>query len=255
MGHLVPRLPVIWLKKLSMDEVDILIVDDDESLRRQLIRYLGSEGYSVVGAENGASMREKLAEVTPVLIVLDLHLPDSHGLVLAREIRSESDIGIIILTGSDDDFDEIAGLELGADDYINKPVEKRMLLARIRSVLRRVELKANSPSTDPNKVATFSHLKLDFTAHQLTDEQSNEIKLTSQEYLMLVGFVEHANQVLSRDQLMDHMSGRDWVPSDRSIDVLVAKLRKKIEPDPSNPMLIKTIRGAGYIFTARVEMK
>lgn len=238
-----------------MDKVDILIVDDDDSLRRQLIRYLSNEGYSVVGAESGDSMHNKLSEFSPSLILLDLHLPDSHGLTLARELRSESDIGIIILTGSEDDFDEIVGLELGADDYINKPVEKRMLLARIRSVLRRIELKADSPSTDPNKIATFSHFKLDFTAHQLTDDQSNEIRLTSQEYKLLVNLVENANRVLSRDQLMDHISGRDWVPSDRSIDVLVAKIRKKIEPDASNPVLIKTVKGAGYIFTARVDMR
>ena len=237
-----------------MEQADILVVDDDYSLRRQLTRYLSKEGYKVVEADSGKTMRQALDQYQPNLVLLDLRLPDTHGLELAREVRADPDIGIIILTGSQDEIDKIVGLELGADDYLNKPVDLRELLARIRSVMRRVDLKSLTSTRNTNKVASFAGYSLDFTAHLLLNCNAEEIKLTSHEYQLLVVLLENVNRVLSRDQLMAHISGRDWLASDRSIDILIGKVRKKIEKDSSNPVLIKTVRGTGYIFTSPVEI-
>ncbi len=236
------------------EKVDILVVDDDDTLRSKVVRYLSQEGYSVIDAASGEAMRSQLTDYKPSLVVLDLHLPDAHGLDLAKELREDPVIGIIIVTGSDDDFDKVVGLELGADDYLNKPADPRELLARIRSVLRRVELESQvSSADDDDTVTSFAHLRLDRTAHRLTDEEGNEIRLTSHEYQMFEHLIDNPNRVLSRDQLMNHISGRDWDPSDRSVDTLIAKVRKKVERNPSRPTLIQTVRGTGYMFTARTR--
>lgn len=188
----------------------------------------------------------------PDLVILDLQMPGEHGLELTRKLRMDSDVAIIIVTGTGDKVDEIVGLEGGADDYLTKPFEERELLARIRSVLRRV-IHRSTPFVNVDKsVFKFSDWVLDLTAHELRSTAGEEIILTSYEFQLLITLVKSANRVLSRDQIMDSIAGRDWMPSDRSIDVLIGKLRKKIEDDPSNPSLIKTIRGTGYKFTARV---
>jgi DNA-binding response OmpR family regulator len=234
-------------------EANILIVDDDVRISRVLARDLTSAGYRVKTAANGEEMRSCMQDYEPNLVILDLNMPGEHGLELARTLRQDSEIGIIIVTGSGDKVDEIVGLEGGADDYLTKPVEERELLARVRSVLRRVMSDSAAPDTSDKSVAKFSDLILDFTAHELKSTKGEEIVLTSYEFQLLATLVKNANRVLSRDQIMDNITGRDWVSNDRSVDVLMGKLRKKIEEDPHNPSMIKTIRGAGYKFTARVK--
>lgn len=232
-------------------EAKILVVDDDIVICNILHRYLSSAGYQVKTANSGDEMHRYIKLMTPDLIILDLQMPGKHGLELTQELRKDSNMGIIILTGSEEAIDKIVGLEIGADDYISKPCDERELLARVRSVLRRVMATTDQPADA--SVATFSGWTLDLTAHELRSPDGEEVRLTSYEFQLLVSLVQHPNRVLSRDQLMEHITGQDWVPSNRNVDVLMGKLRKKIEVDPHNPTLIKTIRSAGYKFTARVE--
>lgn len=230
----------------------ILVVDDDPRICRVLRRYLSTAGYRVLLAANGDEMREVMRKHETDLVILDLQLPGDHGLDLTRELRRKSNVGIIILTGSGDKIDEIVGLEGGADDYLTKPVNERELLARIRTVLRRVIVSSPTHSIDGREIIEFSDWILDISTHELTSKNGKEVSLTSLEFQLLKTFVLNANQVLSRDKIMDKLAGREWMPNDRSIDVLVGKLRKKIEISPGKPKLIKTLRGAGYIFTARI---
>jgi len=234
-------------------EANILVVDDDAVICNLLNRYLTAAGYRVKTASNGEEMYQRIKLHSPDLIILDLKMPGKHGLELAMELRKESDVGIIILTGSEENVDKIVGLELGADDYIPKPFDERELLARVRSVLRRVMQTADTSDSSDKSVAKFSGWTLDLAAHELRSPAGEEVCLTSYEFQILETLVRNANRVLSRDRIMENLTGRDWIPSDRSVDVLVGKLRKKIEVDPHNPDLIKTIRGSGYKFTARVE--
>lgn len=234
-------------------EANILIVDDDVRISKILARDLTSAGYRVKTAANGEEMRSCMQTFKPNLVILDLQMPGEHGLELARKLRQDSEIGIIIVTGTGDKVDEIVGLEGGADDYLMKPVEERELLARVRSVLRRVMSFSAASDTSDKSVAKFSDWILDFTAHELKSTTGEEVVLTSYEFELLATLVKNPNRVLSRDQIMDNITGRDWISSDRSVDVLMGKLRKKIEEDPHNPSMIKTIRGVGYKFTARVE--
>ena len=229
----------------------VLIVDDDERLCRLLSRYLTREGYSVREAANGDEMRARLAAEPVDLIRLDLILPDEDGLSLARELRSESDVAIIMLTGKTDTIDKIVGLELGADDYITKPFDERELLARMRTVLRRTA--KGVEHTGAESVAQFAGWNLDLVAHELTSPGGQHVHLTSSQFQLLASLVARPNRVMSREEILGLVSGRDWSPMDRSIDVLVGKLRKKIESDPKSPTLIKTIRGVGYKFTAHVD--
>ena len=236
-----------------MNHETILVVDDDTVICNILDRYLTAAGYRVKTAGNGEEMYQRIKLYSPNLIILDLKMPGKHGLELARELRKQSDVGIIILTGSEESVDKIVGLELGADDYIPKPFDERELLARVRSVLRRVMQTANTVDHADKSVARFLDWTLDLAAHELRSPSGKEVRLTSYEFQILETLVHNANRVLSREQIMENLTGRDWIPSDRSVDVLMGKLRKKIEKDPHNPVLIKTIRGAGYKFTARVE--
>ncbi len=230
----------------------ILIVDDDERICRILERYLTSAGYQVEAVSNGEQMFRRMELQAPDLVILDLKMPGEHGLELTRKLRQDYDVAIIIHTGSGDKVDEVVGLEGGADDYLMKPVEERALLARVRSVLRRTKSTSVSSVNSGKSVIKFSDWVLDLTAHELKSTAGEEIILTSYEFQLLAALVKNANRVLSRDQVMDDITGREWMPSDRSVDVLIAKLRHKIEKDPHKPSLIKTIRGAGYKFTARV---
>jgi len=234
------------------EAANILVVDDDVRICRMLSRYLTSAGYTVKTAENGDEMRVRMQYFSPDLIVLDLNMPGQHGLDICRDLRHSSNVGIIILTGSSDKVDEIVGLEGGADDYLVKPVEERELLARVRSILRRVGTGPRQADNDHESIVLFSDWILDLAAHELKSTAGEKVRLTSYEFQILSALVINANKVLSRDQIMDHINGRDWVASDRSVDVLVGKLRKKIEKDPKSPALVKTMRGLGYKFTARV---
>jgi len=232
--------------------VRILVVDDDERAVRLLTRYLSKSGYEVDSASNGDEMYECIRQRQPDLILLDLELPGKHGLDLARDLRGDSDdVGIIIVTGSGVDIDMIVGLEIGADDYIQKPFDNRALLARIRSVLRRIGQR--DPAVQDHNIARFANFSLDLTAHKLVDESNREILLTGHEFQLLEYMVSNANRVLSRDQIMDSVNDRDWLPSDRSVDVLISKLRKKLEADPAHPEIIKTMRSFGYIMTTRID--
>ena len=231
-------------------DANILVVDDDVVICNILDRYLTAAGYRVRTAANGEEMYRCIKLQPPDLILLDLKMPGKHGLELARELRKESDMGIIILTGSDETVDKIVGLEVGADDYVPKPFDERELLARVRSVLRRV---LQTVDTTDKSVARFSGWTLDLVAHELKSPVGDEVRLTSYEFQLLATLVKSPNRVFNRDQIMESITGRDWIPSDRSIDVLVVKIRKKIEENPHKPIFIKTIRGTGYKFTARVK--
>jgi len=237
--------------------LNILIVDDDERLCTLLRRYLSGEGYHVTTALNGEGMRRQIEKELPDLVILDLGLPDADGLLLAQELRVNPQLGIIILTGKGDTVDRIVGLEVGADDYISKPFNNRELLARIHSVLRRMRIGGgNHPGQGvDNKCAEFSGWIMDLAAHELVSPTGENVYLTSKEYKLLLLFITSSRRVLSRAKILDHIADSEWNPDDRRIDVLVGKLRKKIEADPDQPLLVKTIRGEGYMFTAQVDFK
>jgi len=230
----------------------ILVVDDDERICNLLVRYLSREGYKVSTASNGTEMNRCIERDMPDLVILDLMLPGEDGLVLARELRNHLNLCIIMLTGKGETVDKIVGLESGADDYIAKPFDSRELLARIRSVLRRLKSHPAISQTQTKRVAHFMDWTFDLTAYELISPAGEIVPLTSYEYKLLGVFVNSSNRVLKRDLILDLIAEREWNPDDRSIDVLVAKLRKKLEPDSQNPVLIKTLRGTGYKFTAHV---
>lgn len=239
-----------------MPATHILVVDDDGLVRRMLERYLTGEGYRVSSAENGDTMRKVLADNgSPVqLVLLDVTLPGEDGLDLAREIRQmSSNIGIIMVTGRGATIDRVIGLEVGADDYVPKPFHLREVLARIRSVLRRLQpAKTAAPAannaTDPDAVQ-FDGWSLDLSRRQLTRMSGEDVPLTTGEFDLLAAFIRHPGRVLDRDRLMDLTKGRTWEAFDRTIDAQVSRLRRKIEVDPRNPTLIKSVRGVGYVFT------
>lgn len=235
----------------------ILVVDDDQRLCDLLKRYLEREGYEVDTANNGEQMRRSLEQAMPELIILDLMLPTEDGLSLARELRHHANLGIIILTAKTQTADRIIGLEVGADDYIPKPFDRRELLARVRSVLRRSGQKTNDTQTrlKSESIAHFAGWRLDSAAHELISPAGDTVQLTSNEFKLLSGFVKNSNRLLSRGQILHWFTSRDWHPDDRSVDVLLGKLRRKLQDDSVNPSLIKTIRGEGYKFTAHVKFE
>jgi two-component system, OmpR family, response regulator len=234
-----------------MSAAHILVVDDDPKVRTLLRRCLEGEGFAVSDAKDGAELRACLQRQQISLITLDLNLGEENGLDLARDIRKERNVPIIMLTGKGDAIDRVVGLELGADDYLAKPFELRELVARIRAVLRRVTPTRSAGSTGQRYA--FEGWVLDITGRSLKSGNGDEQDLTTSEFNLLEAFVKRPHRVLSRDDIMDLLKGHDWSPLDRSIDNLVARLRKKIEKDPDRPALIKTVRGVGYTFTADVE--
>ncbi|HJS39541.1 MAG TPA: response regulator [Burkholderiales bacterium] len=223
----------------------ILIVDDDRSVRDSLAEYLQEHGYDVALAEGGEAMRRTLAAGVPDVVLLDLNMPGEDGLSLARWLRANHDVAIIMVTGAGEVVDRVIGLEVGADDYLAKPFDPRELRARLKSVLRRTRGGAARPAGKRVKVGRCT---LDLQTHQLIDAKGEDLPLTGMEFDLLRVFVERPNQVLSRDQLLTHTRNREWEPFDRSIDIRIARLRKKIEADPEKPKTLKTVRGAGYIF-------
>jgi two-component system OmpR family response regulator len=236
------------------DNGHILIVDDQQEICDVVQEYLTGEGYRVSAAHDGSGMRRVLAQGHVDLVILDLMLPGEDGLTLARSLRSESGIGIIILTGRGETVDRIIGLEMGADDYLPKPFHLRELLARVKAVLRRAhDRTADLPQTTRSR-ARFAGWNLDLSSRELLSPSGEEVRLTTGEFDLLSAFVNNANQVLSRDRLLDLARNREAGPFDRTIDVQVGRLRRKLEDDPQNPSLIKTVRGSGYIFTPTVEM-
>lgn len=243
----------------------VLVVDDDPGIREMIQDYLDEEGFAVTTVGSVEGMRVELEREEPNVILLDLVLPDEDGLTVARELRSRSDVAIIIVTGKDEPIDRVVGLELGADDYVTKPFHLRELLARIRSVLRR-----SGPSNGggdsavvgggtsqgearrSGDVAEFDGWKLDLSGRRLLKPDGEGLELGSVEFRLMELFVNRPNEVLDRDTLLHIIYNREWRPFDRSIDVQMARLRKKIEHDPKVPERLKTVRGTGYVFTPKV---
>lgn len=230
----------------------VLVVDDDVEIGRLLFRYLGSQGLHVSVALNGAELRAATDGDAIDLILLDLGLPDEDGLVLMRDLRSRWHGPVIILSGRGEAVERVVGLELGADDYVTKPFDLRELLARIRSVLRRAQ-GVPTKQVDKARGYTFAGFRLDVASRGLVDSAGLDIELTTGEYELLLCLVQHGHQVLARDQLMNALHGRDAGPFDRSIDVQIGRLRRKLEEDPAYPRLIKSVRGAGYLFTPTIH--
>jgi two-component system phosphate regulon response regulator OmpR len=231
----------------------IAIVDDEPDIREMLEEYLSGQGFEVCTAESGAALRALLEHATLDLVLLDVAMPGEDGLSVARYLREHHDVGIVMLTAASEIIDRVVGLEVGADDYITKPFDPREVLARVKSVLRRTarpteaEPQAMTPA-EPSQRMPFGKCTLDLDSHQLFDANAVEVAITSMEFDLLKAFATHPNRVLSRDKLLDLAHNRDWEPFDRSIDIRITRLRKKVEADPSKPQTIKTVRGAGYIF-------
>jgi DNA-binding response OmpR family regulator len=238
------------------DNGHILIVDDQPEICDLVEEYLSGEGYRVSTAREGAGMRKIMAQSPVDLVVLDLMLPGEDGLTLARALRQETPhIGIIILTGRGEIVDRIIGLEMGADDYLPKPFHLRELLARVKSVLRRAASRGTEgQNVSPRSKARFAGWNLDLSSRELLSPSGREVRLTTGEFDLLAAFVNNANQVLTRDRLLDLARNREGGPFDRTIDVQVGRLRRKLEEDPQRPTIIKTVRGTGYIFTPQVEV-
>jgi two-component system phosphate regulon response regulator OmpR len=227
----------------------VLVVDDDADVRRMLVEYLGSHDYEVAGVANGAEMRAALERKVPDVVLLDVGLPGEDGLSLARFLRERYPVGIIMVTAADGVVDRVVGLEMGADDYVAKPFDPRELRARLKSVLRRVrdETIPSAPAAARQRLR-IGRCTLDLDARRLLDADGADIAITAMEFDLLKTFVEHPNKVLTRDRLLTLTRNREWEPFDRSIDIRIARLRRKVEVNPDNPLAIQTVRGAGYMF-------
>jgi DNA-binding response OmpR family regulator len=229
----------------------LLIVDDDQSFCQIIKDYFSSQGFDIVAVHDGIAMKQHLSDHTVDLIILDVMLPGENGFSLARQLRADNHQQlIIILSAAGDEVDRVVGLEIGADDYVTKPVSLRELLARVRTHLRRfqsVPMTSTPPAVNPASY-TFGPFTLNTSTHRLM-KATSEINITNAEYHLLLALVTHPNQVLNRDQIMNLISGHDHIPFDRSIDVKVSRLRNKIETDPAAPVYIRTIRGEGYLFS------
>jgi two-component system phosphate regulon response regulator OmpR len=230
----------------------ILVVDDEADVREMLAEYLAPRGFAVATAADAAACRLHLERQPVDLVLLDVTMPGEDGLSLARHIRASGGIGIIMLTAAGTTVDRIVGLEIGADDYIAKPFDPREVLARIRSVLRRI---AETPAKPGQAVAPtaprtvrIGRCLLDLDARTLSTLAGEDVPITAMEFDLLKAFAERPNRVLTRDQLLDLAHNRDWEPFDRSIDIRVTRIRRKIETNPQKPEVIKTVRGAGYMF-------
>jgi two-component system OmpR family response regulator len=230
----------------------ILIVDDDREIRSLVAQFLKKHGYRVTPAADGREMMHLMEKGRFDLIVLDLMLPGEDGLSLCRRVRAESSMPIIMLTAMGEEMDRIIGLEMGADDYLPKPFNPRELLARIKAVLRRVADRGAAVASSDVAALVFDGWRLDTVKRELRAPDGALVPLTAGEFELLSAMVERAGQVLSRDQLLDLTRGRDAAPFDRSVDVLISRLRRKIESDPKEPSIIKTVRGGGYILSSGV---
>jgi two-component system phosphate regulon response regulator OmpR len=241
-----------------MDTVGtLLVVDDDPSVRELLTEYLGGHRYEVRTADSGEAMRAEIERALPDLILLDVRLPGEDGLTLARYLRERYDIGIIMVTASGDVVDRVVGLEVGADDYVAKPFDPRELLARVKSVLRRMQAKSqdDAPAAAVDGVDSgrtrFGRCDVALDSRRLFDRTMSgaEVQMTAMEFDLIRVFLANPNRVLSRDQLLQHTRKREWEPFDRSIDIRIGRLRRKIEPDSAaEPRCIRTVRNAGYMY-------
>jgi two-component system phosphate regulon response regulator OmpR len=233
-----------------VEQPHILIVDDDLEMQDMVAAYLARRGFMVHTASNGASMRATLTTHAVALVVLDLCLPGEDGLCLTRFLRQQSMVGIIMLTGVDEVADRIVGLEMGADDYLTKPFDPRELVARIHSVLRRHSAPpamAMAAEDAPSGVR-IGRCRLHLQSHTLHTLDGQAVPLTAMEFALLQTFATHPQRVLSREQLAEMAHDREWEPCDRSLDIRIARLRRKIEVNPDQPQAIKTVHGRGYMF-------
>jgi len=235
---------------MSAAAKQILVCDDETHLREMVAEYLGERGYAVIEAGNGAELKTVLQSSAPDLIILDVNMPGADGLTVLRELRIDSNVPVIMLTAASEVIDRVVGLEMGADDYVGKPVDLRELEARIKASLRRQntnsveqDAKAKMKGTIP-----FGTCRLDLDAAKLFAADDNEIALTAMEFSLLRVFAENRGRVLNRDQLLEQAHDRGWEPFDRSIDLRISRLRRKIESNPEKPETIRTVRGIGYVF-------
>jgi len=240
-------------------ETHIAVLDDEPDITRLLATYLQAQGYRVSQWHQGSALMQAMADDPPALVLLDLGLPGEDGFGIARQLREHWGCGLVIVTGRGDAVDKVVGLEVGADDYVTKPFDLRELLARIKAVLRRLQPATEAPAaTAPATSAArqrlvFAGWTLDIGARQLTDPQGRDVPLTRGEFDLLRTLAQHPGRVLSRDFLLEATRGREAGPFDRTIDVQVGRLRRKLEPDAAEPQIIKSVRGAGYILVPPVE--
>ncbi len=234
----------------TTDEEDphIVVVDDEPDVRETIAEYLALQGFRVTAVNGGRALRETIAANPADLVILDINMPGEDGLTLARFLREHQRIGIVMLTAAGGVVDRIVGLEVGADDYIAKPFDPRELRARLKSVLRRLQpAETKTVAKGPQRIPV-GRCQLDLRSRQLSDAQGREVPLTAMEFDLLKAFVDHPNQVLTRDRLLTLTRNRQWEPFDRSIDIRITRLRRKVEADPDHPRVIKTVRGAGYLY-------
>jgi DNA-binding response OmpR family regulator len=225
----------------------ILIVDDEPDVRDVLEEYFAAHGYAAVGAESASVARTMAAERPIDLALIDIHMPGEDGLSLARHLRERyAKIAIVMLTSAATVVDRIVGLEMGADDYVPKPFDPRELVARVKSVLRRTSSAGRAEIGDER--VRIGRCVLDVAAHRLIDEKGGDVAMSPLEFDLLKALAEHPNRALSRERILNLTQQRDWDPFDRSVDLRVMRLRKKVEPDPERPRYIRTIRNEGYIF-------
>ncbi len=240
-------------------EAHILVVEDDGEMRHLIARFLAENGFRVTGARDGREMWETLENAPVDLVLLDVMLPGRSGFDLCRELRARLGpvLPVLMLTAKGEEADRVLGLELGADDYIPKPFGRRELLARIRAALRRAQAPRSmeEPAAGRGRLLGFAGWMLDTARRELASPSGTVVDLSGGEYDLLLAFVEHPQRVLSRDQLLELAQNRLAEPFDRTVDVQVSRLRRKIEPDEASPTIIKTVRGAGYMFVPRVERR
>lgn len=235
-----------------MEQGTMLVVDDDENQRWLVKTYMQKHGYEVLLAEDGTSMREQINSRIVDIVLLDVSMPGEDGFTLARYLREHHDVGIIMLTASGDLIDRVLGLEIGADDYVTKPFEPRELMARVKAVLRRTaeQGKPTAPDSNPDDCSLkLGKYSLDTESRKFTDDKGNSIALTSMEFDLLAVFAANPDRVLTRDNLLDLTQKGTGDPYDRSVDIRIGRVRKKIEDNPSDPTIIQTVRGIGYMYS------
>ncbi len=234
----------------------ILIVDDELVTREFLASYFENAGYRTLSAQTAEQAEQILESEVISLLLLDIRMPGKDGLTLTRELRVRSEVGIILVTGSQDEYDRMIGLECGADDFITKPFNVREILARAKNIIRRVSLcqkQHSSQLLSSESVKVFDHWQLSLSRRQLINEQGQVSQLTEGEFQLLLCLINSSGHVMSRNQILDQIHNREWAPNDRTVDVLIGRLRRKLQDDPANPQLILTVHGAGYLFTPHVK--
>ena len=238
---------------MSANREHLLIVDDDKEIRNLLTDYLEQADYRVTAVGDGKAMRRVLEANRIDLVILDLMLPGEDGLTLCRELRSKANLPVLMLTARGDEVDRIIGLEMGADDYLAKPFNPRELLARIKSVIRRAQALPTNMESDKQRNVCFAGWTLGVATRNITAADGLVVPLSGAEYRLLRVFLDHPQRVLAREQLLELANGREAILFDRSIDVLVGRLRKRLRDDSREPVLIKTVRGEGYVLATSVE--